>query len=78
MWGFLEDGHTMVIGLPDLAYKNLVFDPATLKWSLGDHASLQGTYNLVPMYSLRIFKSINTFAKTDLSFSLKVYNMREK
>lgn len=30
MGGFLEDGHPMVISLPDLANKNLVFDPATL------------------------------------------------
>lgn len=30
MWGFLEDGNTMVIGLPDLANRNLVCDLATL------------------------------------------------
>lgn len=34
----MEDGDTIIMGLPDLAYENLVFDLATLKWSARDHA----------------------------------------
>lgn len=77
MWGFLEDGDTMFVGLPNLATKNLAFDPATLN---GHQEAMPPHKKLTiqsPMHSLKVFKSINTFAKTDLSFGLKVYNVRE-
>lgn len=68
----------MFTGLPNVANKNLVFDPATLS---GHQETMPPRKELTiqcPMHSLRMFKSINTFAKPNLSFSLKMYNMREQ
>lgn len=68
----------MVIGLPDLANKNPVFDLATLNGHQETVAPHKELTIQQSMHSLRIFKFINTFAKTDLSLNLKVCKMRGK